>query len=136
MNKLTWLSLTVAAALVNNNSVVPLDELWSADAASPLLTVSFITTLSLKFWPNTNPEEPGAGWPAGGTVLLVRGVTEAPPRGTNLGASGSGLVSFSLSSAEVSSFSFVASVASVASATFRNGLLPGFSWEGLRMEPE
>lgn len=114
----------------------PLDELWSADDASPLLTDSFITTLSLKFWPNTNPEEPGAGCTAGGTVLLVRGATLAAPSGTNLG--GSGLVSFSLSSVGVSCFSFVASDAcsEVDSETFRNGLVPGFSWEGRRMEPK
>lgn len=133
----TWvLSLTEAAALVNNSSEVPLLILCSDGPASPLLTFSWITTLSLRFCPKTNPEVPDAGW-AGvgvGTWLEFLGAAPVVPSGTNFGVSA--LVSLSLSSVSVLSDSLSGFlVTSSVSVTFRNGLLLGFSWDGRRIEP-
>lgn len=119
---------------MNNNSVVPLVELCSDGAASPLFTDSFIITRSLRFCPKTNPDDDVlvVGCAGAGTGLAARGVTLVEPSGTNLGASGSSFVSFNRSSAGVSvAFSF----SSPASLTLRNGLVPGFNCDGRRTDP-
>lgn len=134
----TWLSLTLAAALVNKRSVVsevPLVSACSAESASPLLTFSVITTRSLKFCPKTKPEPEVGGWAGACAGLVVRGVALVEPSGTNLGVSPS---SFSLSSASSSLGSSLTSFLSsggVSSDVFRNGLLAGFNWGGLNTEP-
>lgn len=75
------------------------------------------------------------GWAGTGTGLAVRGVTLADPSGTNLGVSSS-LSSFNRSSVDgADSFSFSLSASSTVPDIFRNGLAPGFSWDGRRTAP-
>lgn len=100
-----------------------------------MLTFSFITTLSLKFWPKTKPDEDVvvAGCTGAGTDVLLLGATLLEPSGTNFGGSGS-FVSLSLLSTPSVPFSFSA-LASSASEILRKGLFPGFNCGGRNTDP-
>lgn len=139
MQKLTCCALSFtadAAALVNSNSEVPFEELWSVKD-SPLFKFSLITTLSLKFWPKTNPVEdvPVVDWTGAGTDVAVLGATLPDPRGTNFGASTS-FVSFTLASADVAGSLSFSTLAPSGLVAFKKGLFVGFSCGGRRTDPE